>query len=394
MDYNDKGVVPVEQGLNINQYELQENFYAFDRRTDLASRLRYLAIGLRLYEANDRSPDLFAVFHTARHQRINRVIYWLDRLLFLAGCFLFFKSSFWNGLDEQRWEAVYLVCGAACWLVPAAIWVYMRGLRWNFVHTMRALTTSHYIIHLQETPIDDFEAFKRLENSIIKGEFHKFNAPNAQEGTSIAAVHAEIDHDESRRLKTLETEEESAQARKVLTSNNETDINANPSFETVANGLDINGTYSENQFRQELTEISVQPNQFNDMPMRDVIEYFIVMCCSSCGRDIPQISKQDFITFLRVGFLGCPAAGKIAFDRFEIGVTLDIFHRFKIRSVAKGYDSKKGKSEKYLGLVIENFLGFDFKKHRKNFRSLPKSQLPKVSEKYKSEIQFLLPLQK
>ncbi len=37
MDYNDKGVVPVEQGLNINQYELQENFYAFDRRTDLAS---------------------------------------------------------------------------------------------------------------------------------------------------------------------------------------------------------------------------------------------------------------------------------------------------------------------------------------------------------------------
>lgn len=394
MDNNGAKLVPTEQGLHINHYEMQENLYAFDRGTDLASRLRYLAIGLRLYEANDLSPDLFVVFHTARHQRINRAVFCLNLLLFVASCLLCFKSSFWDGLDEQRWEAVYLVCGATCWFVSFAIWVYMRGLRRNFVHTMRALTTSQYIIQLQETPINDLAAFKRLETGIIKGEFHKFKAPMVQEATTVGKFGVEIGHGESRWSKTLETQGKGVRTGEVLVSNEGTDRDQNPGFSIVANDVNANGAYSDSQFHKDLAEISVRRNRINDMPMRDVMEYFMVMCCSSCARQIPQMTKQDFITFLRVGFLGCPSVEKITLDRFEPGVTIDVFHRFKTRSVDKLYDTKKGKSEKYLGLLTENFNGFDFDTHGQNFRSLKKSQLPKISEQYKSEIQLLLPLQK
>lgn len=394
MDNNGAKLVPMEQGLHINHYEMQENLYAFDRGTDLASRLRYLAIGLRLYEANDLSPDLFVVFHTARHQRINRAVFCLNLLLFVASCLLCFKSSFWDGRDEQRWEGVYLVCAATCWFVYFVIWGYMRRLRRNFVNTMRVLTTSQYIIQLKETPINDLEAFKRLETSINKGEFHKFNTSMVQKATTVGEFGVEIGHGESRWSKTSETQGEAVRTDEVLVSNQGTYFDQNRGFKTVANDSNANGAYSDSQFKKELAEISVQRNQINDMPMRDVIEYFMVMCCSSCGREIPQMTKHDFITFLRVGFLGCPAEKKITLDRFEPGVTIDVFHRFMTRSVDKLYGTKKGMSRKYLGLLIENFNGFDFDTHGKNFRSLKKSELPRISEQYKSEIQLLLPLQK
>jgi len=256
---------------------------------------------------------------------------------------------------------------------------------------MRALTTSQYVIQLQETPINDWEAFNRLETSIIKGEFHKFNAPMIQEATTVGEFGLEIGHDESKWPKTLEIQGEGVRTGEVLVSNDGTDCDLNPAFEIVANDTD---TYTDNQFRKELVEISVQHNQVNGMPMRDVITYFMVMCYSPCARDIPQMSKQDFVTFLKVGFLGCPSPGKIGFDRFEPGATLDIFHRFKTFSIAGSYDTKKGKNEKYLRLVTENFKGFDFDTHRKNFRSVDSSRLPEIIKRYKNEIQFLQSLQK
>jgi hypothetical protein len=156
----------------------------------------------------------------------------------------------------------------------------------------------------------------------------------------------------------------------------------------------VNETYSDNQFYLDLSEIAAQRNQFNDMPMRQVVKFFMVMCCSGCAREIPQMSKRDFVTFLRAGFLGYPMVNKIGLDRFEPGATLDIFHRFKSRSIAEFYDTKKGKNEKYLGLLTDNFKGFVFDTHKKNFRSLLKSRLAEVSKHCKNEIQFLQSLQK
>lgn len=394
MDYDIKRLIPVEQGLNINQYKLREYLFEFDSQTDLAARLRYLAIGLRLFDANNLSPDIFSAFHKVRHQRINQAIDLLNLLLFVAGSFLLFKSNFWGGLSQQGWGKACIWFAMSCWFVPAVILIYMKGVRRNFVHTMRVLTTSHYIVHLQDTPIEDIDAFEQLAQGLNKGIHHKLNKPIGQQGPTPNEADAKTNAPEPRKdLIVLEMKMGDKLVGDLLESSINVDDHKAIS-DTAANRITLEQSYTDSQFHHDLASISVQPNQFNGMPMRDVVEYFIVMCCSPCAQDIPQMSKQDFVTFLRVGFLGCPSGGKIGLDRFEPGATLDIFHRFKTFSIAESYDTKKGKSEKYLRLVTENFKGFDFDTHRKNFRSANKSRLPEVRKRYKNEIQFLQSLQK
>src|SRR5690606_12342900 len=64
-------------------------------------------------------------------------------------------------------------------------------------------------------------------------------------------------------------------------------------------------------FQVQLLEISNRENQFNQMPMREVIDFFNVMCCPACIQEVPQMSEDDFLLFLKSAFLLNPMQKKI-----------------------------------------------------------------------------------
>lgn len=146
-------------------------------------------------------------------------------------------------------------------------------------------------------------------------------------------------------------------------------------------------------FQNELLWISRQENKFNHMPMDKVINFFVVLCCKSCGSEIPQLSPYDFIKFLKIGFLLHNHKEKLKFSEKKLMITYQIFHQFYITSYNQFYLAKNGSVEQYIRLLTDNFEGFEKEKVKNNFRTTDDRFLNKIREKYKNELHPLQPLQ-
>ncbi|WP_138481371.1 hypothetical protein [Dyadobacter bucti] len=412
-------VFPAIQGININQYKLREYRCVYDRSSDLALRLKYLAIGLRLFDAYALSPDLFVAFHSTRHKRVNRFVYLINVLLIALGCFLIYKSKFWEGLTGQRLTIAYVTFGVSTCFISVIFWSLMRTIRKNFIHTTRALTTSQYIVQLQNASVENSLIFEKLAKEIFKGDFHKYGIERTTGGAVSRIEAGEPQSNHNPRLIDLRSDQEdtvtistsddvkmeanegimeidqadSAATRK-LTSDVDHQLSNNIVVADNQGSFDakVTAVYADSEFQLELFEISQQKNQFNGMPMPKVIDYFGVMCCSACKNDIPQMAKRDFTRFLKMAFLGEVKGEKIKLDRFKVGVTQDVFHRFMQETSNELYENKD--RERYLRLLTDHFDGFDFDTILKNFRSIKKSCLPEVRKRYKNDIQNLQPVQK
>lgn len=140
-------------------------------------------------------------------------------------------------------------------------------------------------------------------------------------------------------------------------------------------------------FQMQLLEISKRENQFNKMPMREVIDYFSMLCCPACRSTIPQMTESDFLLFLKGAFLSAGLAHLIRLDRQEVGITQEIFHQFMRISTGKFYDQKKGVKAKYVRLLTDYFEGFEFEKIAHNFRTNEEKRIPNIRNQYKNEIQ-------
>ncbi len=414
---NDSGkVFPTIQGINISKYKVWEYLCMYDRNPDLASRLRYLAIGLGLFEAWGSSPDLFAAFHSTRHQRIYFFVYLINALFIALGCFLIYESWFWEGPIGQRWRIAYVSIGLLVSFFSLVLWSRLRIIRKNFIHTTRVLTTSQYIVRLQDASLEDDLIFKQLEREILEGAFHKYSIEQTI-GRVISKIDAgDVDSEHISEVKNLmeykevtvstmddmDTEamggikgdQPQTDSLNHSTSGIQDQLNSNILSEHNLNSSEIQTVipYTEREFRQALLHISHQKNQFNGLPMSQVIDYFAVMCCPSCEVHIPQMEKQDFVRFIKMAFLGDKKGRKIKLDRFKIGDTQDVFHRFMRETVKELHENLD--RERYLRLLTDHFEGFDFDKILKNFRSNTKSYLPEVRERYKNDIQSLQRVQK
>ncbi|CAG5074546.1 hypothetical protein DYBT9623_05233 [Dyadobacter sp. CECT 9623] len=418
MENYDGKVFPAIQGININNYKAREYLCVYDRKAELATRLKYLAIGLRLFDAYGLSPDLFVAFHFTRHKRVNRFVYCINALLIMLGCFSIYQSRFWDGLFAGKWTITYLTLGVSICFLSVIFWSFMRIIRKNFIHTTRALTTSQYIVQLQNATVGDPLIFEKLGREILKGDFHKYGIEQTTGGVASKIETGELESNQNLSLIDLQRDQEdtvtsstpddvkieakegmeSDQADNAATRKLFSDVDHQLSNDIVVadnpGSIDAKGTavYSDSEFQLELFEISQQKNQFNGMPMPKVIDYFGVMCCSACKNDIPQMAKRDFTRFLKMAFLGEVKGEKIKLDRFKVGVTQDVFHRFMQETSNELYENKD--RERYLRLLTDHFDGFDFDTILKNFRSNKKSCLPEVRKRYKNDIQNLQPVQK
>lgn len=144
-------------------------------------------------------------------------------------------------------------------------------------------------------------------------------------------------------------------------------------------------------FQMQLLAISKRENQFNQMPMREVIDFFNVMCCPACSKEVPQMSEADFLLFLRSAFLLHPLPKKIVLKNKRPVITRMIFHQFMLASYDKHHDKKD--IPKYAALLCDHFEGFEFEKTIRNFRTDDNQLLENIRNDYKSHLQFLRYLQ-
>jgi len=150
---------------------------------------------------------------------------------------------------------------------------------------------------------------------------------------------------------------------------------------------------SATSFSLKLANIAAQENQFNGMPMTEVIRYFNILCCDPCRTEVPQLSEADFILFLESGFLGKRAEGKLSFSNRKVMMTYQIFHQFYITAYNQFYISKDGNFDKYIHLLTDHFEGFDPDKVKNNFRTNDDKQLVRIRNQYKPYLQNIQPVQ-
>lgn len=144
-------------------------------------------------------------------------------------------------------------------------------------------------------------------------------------------------------------------------------------------------------FQVQLLEISKRENQFNQMPMREVIDFFNVMCCPACSKEVPQMSEADFLLFLRSAFLLHPMPKKIVLKNKKPVITRMIFHQFMLTSYDKHHDKKD--ISKYAALLCDHFEGFEFERTIRNFRTDDNQLLENIRTDYKNHLHFLRYLQ-
>lgn len=355
--------IPVKE-MNINWYTMNEYLGNYDDSDNLLRRLKYLACGIQIFSSK-RLPDyLFVEFHNRKQERINKAVNLLITFFVILGfVLLFFLKAYF--------ATVMVFAGA--FLIKM---LFLDGnTRKNFLHTSKVLENANFLAVLKKISLDDDGGFKALEEKLLSGEFDNSYYSSLENTVSSAGSEISIYDEISETTGNSEMSE--------ITVNSE-----------IQEKTIVTEIYSLAAFQEDLIYISKQKNEFNGFSMEEVIDFFSVMCCAACEEDIPQMKMEDFISFLKMGFLGNPVQQKIRLDRFEIGITQEIFHQFMLKAGDELFENKSGASIKYLQLLTDHFEGFEFKKVKNNFRTITNKRLTGIRNEYKSEIQNVHMLQK
>ncbi|WP_159471234.1 hypothetical protein [Dyadobacter sp. 3J3] len=355
--------IPVEE-MNINWYTLNEYLGVYDDTNNLPRRLKYLACGIQIF-SNNRLPDyLFVDFHNRKQSRIKKTVNLIMSFFVILGFVLFFFLKEYSA-------GIMVVAGV---FIVKTLFLD-RNTRNNFLHTSKVLENSKFLAILKKASLDDDASFKILEEKLLAGEFDTSNYSSL----------ANIVSNEGSEISFYDDSSETAVNREISV------ITVNHEIPEKTIAIE---NYSFAAFQEDLLHLSEQKNQFNGFSMVEVIDFFSVMCCAACKEDIPQMKMEDFTAFLKMGFLGNPVKQKIRLDRFEVGITQEIFHQFMLKAGDELFENKSGASIKYLQLLTDHFEGFDFKKVKNNFRTITNNRLTRIRNEYKSEIQSVHMLQK
>lgn len=147
----------------------------------------------------------------------------------------------------------------------------------------------------------------------------------------------------------------------------------------------------ENKFRSELTEISRQENQFNKLPMVEVINFFYIMCCPALQDKVPQMSEEDFISFLKMAFLGAPKIQNLRFKHHKNKKKYirGVFYQFLVKSQTDAYENVLHVRDRYAALIYEHFEGFSKQNVLDNFSKDESSWLSLIRNNNKSRIPII-----
>jgi hypothetical protein len=312
-------------------YRISEYLGLFDI-SDLPHRLKCLQLGAKIYLDSGYSFYQFCQFHQNKQLSYRYGSYFINILFLLLALLLYMADG------PIYLSLLCILCGLVIQrhLVSSAIGA-------NILHVNKMLSGQDGLRNLKELmaiSVDDELAFKDLSTYINWG--FPFLQPL--------------------RL----------QNRKVI-SNIDTKNRRQIRFD----------------FKYELRLLRSLPNQFNAMPMEEVIEFFYIMCCDACKKEIPQMTEQDFILFLNAAFIRSGKKDKIKLSTRRLMITYQIFHQFYLTCYNKFYSNNDGNIDNYISLLTDHIEGFDHSKVKNNFRTNDDYYLPRIREKYKPFLQNL-----
>jgi len=319
----------------ISTYKFFEYVGAYDN-TSLERRLKSLSIGCEIFRRRGYSDYQFIKFHNDKAKFFTNVHYFLFLFFGLFALFLYFQNI------------PFYVC--LLFLAPPFIFQFVfnsSDVRSNILHVNVLLRNPFNLKSLKKIPVDDNEQMKIFAQKLLNGDLSK---PFDQTDLSNRVNHEEVD--------------------------------GNVGEE---NTLSL--------FHQELKEISHGKNEFNRMPMGEVIEFFSIACCEPCKTTIPQISQSDFILFLKTAFLKEGYSERFSFFELRVMDTYALFYEFFSLSVSKGYDTKQGNKIKYSKLLSDHFNGFEEKKVIDNLRPRYDKRIDNTRNNYKVDLQNVHRLQ-
>jgi len=309
------------------KYLLFEYFGAYDDGS-LETRLKALQVGWMIFNREGKAAYEFVEFHKNKRRVLGDVLKYLYVIVGLGGFVLLLYV----------FSAPFFFALLA--FVPPIIihlLAYKPRLKQNLRHVTHILENSQRFTQLINLPVDDENGLRAFIESLRAGN------KDAGERKNDTAAHESFSDD------------------------------------------------SISDFQVQLLEISKRENQFNQMPMREVIDFFNVMCCPACSKEVPQMSEADFLLFLRSAFLLHPMPKKIVLKNKKPVITRMIFHQFMLTSYDKHHDKKD--IPKYATLLCDHFEGFEFEKTIRNFRTDDNQLLENIRNDYKSHLQFLRYLQ-
>ena len=332
-------LIPIEE-MNINRYILNEYIGTYDHSDNLLRRLKYLACGIQIYSSN-RLPDyLFVEFHKRKQAGIIIAVNVLIAFFVILGFVLFFVL-------RAYFATVMVLAGA--YLIK--MFLYDRNIRNNFLHTSRVLEDPKFLAILKKTSLDDEASFKILEEKLLYGELlinddFRMEQPVKNQMSDHIAI---------------------SETRKHTVDKEPSDnIPGDEIFEVITDKQ----IYLTTSFEEELILISKQKNQFNELAMLDVINFFYMMCCPLLKDKVPQMTQNDFLSFLRMAFLGAPKVQNLTFKyaKQKRKYVRAIFYEFLEKSQFEVGESSSRVREKYAALIFDHFIGYTKENVMDNFK--------------------------
>lgn len=309
------------------KYLLFEYFGAYDDG-NLEMRLKALQVGWMIFSREGKAAYEFVEFHKNKRRVLGDVLKYLYAIVGLGGFVLLLYV----------FSAPFFFSLLA--FVPPIIihlLAYKPRLKRNLQHVTHILENNQRFTQLINLQVDDENGLRAFIESLRAGN------KDAGERKNDAAAHEAFSDD------------------------------------TISD------------FQMQLLAISNGENQFNQMPMREVIDFFNVMCCPAGSKEVPQMSEEDFLLFLKSAFLLHPMPKKIVLKNKKPVITRMILHQFMLASYDKHHDKKD--IPKYATLLCDHFEGFEFEKTIRNFRTDDNQLLERIRNDYKSHLQFLRYLQ-
>lgn len=324
-----------KEGFTIIDYRFIEYLGIYDNN-NFIKRLKWLKLGAQIYFNSGFSFYQFLQFHKKKQLTYSFGSYIICIVFFIMASCIFFSGG------PLCLSFLSILLG-----IILRMQLLNSNIKANILHVNKMLSDNNgleNLIKLMEIQLEDEASIKNLAESICWGH----------------------------------------------TSKSLIDIPVLSNVSTYPKGLTEGQVLD---FQEQLNIICNLPNKFNSMPMREVVEFFAIMCCDSCKMEIPQMTQQDFITFLKNAFIAPIKGQKITLTVRKLMITYQIFHQYYLTCYNKMYACKDGQIELYISLLTDHIEGFVLSKVKNNFRTNDDYLLMKIRSKYKFDLQNLQPLQ-
>ncbi|MGI4727589.1 MAG: hypothetical protein ACRYGB_03375 [Janthinobacterium lividum] len=369
--------------MNVWLYMVLEYIGIYDD-TDFVNRLRYLNVGASLFKKNGYSYHEYLEFHRSKARFISLTLKFICFVFFAYGVMIFLAGG-----------SIFVLLISSLRAFCLCRMLVNSKRRSNIINLDKTLLTPTGIQNLHkivEVSLCDESRITKLAKKFFWNEGEELE-PDTFQSVPVPPI-LDLPFNEQ-----IDNAPAASFHNKLLeiTFKNEEGEELEPDTSQIVQTLPIpDSPFSEQRdnspavsFHDKLLKIASQKNKFNNMPMKEVINFFSIMCCKACEGEVPQMSEDDYIWFLDTAFLGGDNSTKISVSGRNNRAMYDVFHEFYNYSYDKGFTKKRNNREKYIRLLVDHFVDFDLKTVNDNFRTSINNYGQKIKDKYKDALQLI-----